>query len=44
MVVLTKVFRFVIKNRRMIGVIVGAALTLAGLPEEGEYVKKVGAL
>lgn len=44
MKVLTKVLRFVINNRRVIGVIVGATLTLAGFSEEGEYIGKVGAL
>ncbi len=41
---LINVFRFVIKNRRVIGVIVGATLTLAGYLEEGKYIEKVGAL
>lgn len=44
MKVLTKVLRFVINNRRVIGVIVGATLTLAGFSEEGKYIEKVGAL
>lgn len=44
MKVLTIVFRFVMNNRRVIGVIVGATLTLAGFTEEGEYIERVGAL
>ena len=38
------VLSFIIKNRRVIGVIVGSMFTLAGFPDGGEYIEKVGAL
>lgn len=37
-----KLVSFVIKNRRIIGVIVGSTLTLFGLPDLGDIATKVG--
>lgn len=34
--------KFLMDNRRMIGLIVGSGLTLAGLPDYGEFITKVG--
>lgn len=39
---LAKVVKFVFDNRRTIGLIIGGTLTLAGLPEYGIFVTKVG--
>lgn len=42
MKILAKVAKYVFKNRRVIGLLVGSALTLAGMPEYGNFVTKVG--
>lgn len=44
MKILTQVAKYVFKNRRLIGLIVGSTLTLAGLPDAGEYSIKLGEL
>lgn len=40
---LAKVVKYVFENRRVIGLIVGSTLTLAGLPDVGNFVTNVGA-
>lgn len=39
---LSKVIQYIFENRRVIGLIIGSTLTLAGLPEYGSFVTKVG--
>lgn len=39
---LSKVIQYIFENRRVVGLIIGGTLTLAGLPEYGNFVTKVG--
>lgn len=39
---LAKVVKYVFENRRIIGLLIGSTLTLAGLPEYGAYAVKIG--
>lgn len=39
---LAKVAKYIFTNRRVIGLIVGSTLTLAGLPELGGFVTNIG--
>lgn len=39
---LAKVAKYVFVNRRIIGLIVGSTLTLAGLPDVGDFVTRLG--
>lgn len=41
---IAKIFKFIFDNRRMIGLIIGGTLTIAGYPEAGSYVTNVGAV
>lgn len=42
MVKFVKVVKFVMDNRRTIGLIIGGTLTLAGFPEYGQFATNVG--
>lgn len=41
---MVKVVNYIFNNRRIIGLLVGGSLTLAGFPEVGDYVTKVGGI
>lgn len=42
MKIIAKVAKYVFENRRVIGLLIGSALTLAGMPEYGVFATKVG--
>lgn len=42
MEILAKVAKYVFTNRRVIGLIVGSTLTLAGLPDVGDFITRLG--
>lgn len=39
---LKSLLSFIFDNRRIIGLIVGSSLTLAGFPEHGDFLAKIG--
>lgn len=44
MVKLGKVVKFIVNNRRIIGVVIGGIFTLAGFPDIGDFATKAGEL